>query len=116
MKARMLNGQVRKSAGKIRQTSSGEGSHPTAMADSERMARLLELTQEMGGPLNVVIGRMEYLLGRNNIDGEVARSLNAIFSQAQRLVKLRQQLLGEAHIAPSVADSGLPGFDRERAT
>jgi len=49
----------------------------------------------MGGPLNVVLGRMEFLLGRD-ADKETARSLKAIMSQAEQLVALCQQLLDEA--------------------
>ncbi len=67
----------------------------------------------MGGPLNVGIGRMEYLLERGT-ERETTRSLTAIFSQAQQLVALRQQQLDEARINLGVADSGSPGLDRER--
>jgi hypothetical protein len=44
------------------------------------MERLSLAAQEMGGPLNVVIGRMEYLLERGS-DKETTRSLNAIMPQ-----------------------------------
>jgi hypothetical protein len=45
------------------------------------MERLLLAAQEMGGPLNVVIGRMEYLLERGS-NKEAPRSLNVIMPQA----------------------------------
>jgi signal transduction histidine kinase len=57
------------------------------------MLRLPCIAHEMGGPLNVVLGRMEYLLGRD-ADKETARSLKAMMSQAQQLVALRQQPVG----------------------
>ncbi len=105
MKAGLLNGQVKGNVGQTRPTSSGEKPVMIATVDNDRMTRLLHLAQEMGGPLNVVIGRMEYLLERGT-DRETTRSLKAIFSQAQRLVTLRQQQLDEARINLNVADPG----------
>jgi len=60
--------------------------------DLDRLTQLLCLTQEMGGPLNVVLGRMESLAARN-ADGRTARSLDAVATQAQRLVDLRVEIL-----------------------
>jgi len=57
------------------------------------MRRLLHIAHEMGGPLNVVLGRMEYLLERD-ANRETARSLKAITSQAEQLVALHQRLVG----------------------
>lgn len=53
---------------------------------------------------------MEYLLERGT-DRETTRSLKAIFSQAQRLVALRQQQLDETRINLGVSDSGSHGLD-----
>jgi signal transduction histidine kinase len=82
------------------------------MADSDRMPCLLHIAQEMGGPLNVVIGRMEYLLKRE-ADKETTYSLNAIMPQAQRLVELRQQLIDEASAALTDVDIDSPASTRE---
>ena len=107
MKAGLLNGQVKGNVGQPRPAPNGEKPVTTARVDNDRMTRLLHLAQEMGGPLNVVIGRMEYLLERGT-DRETTRSLKAIFSQAQQLVALRQQQLDEARINLGVADPGSP--------
>lgn len=107
MKAGLLNGQVKGNVGQPRPAPNGEKPVTTARVDNDRMTRLLHLAQEMGGPLNVVIGRMEYLLERGT-DRETTRSLKAIFSQAQQLVALRQQQLDEARINLGVADLGSP--------
>ena len=107
MKAGLLNGQVKGNLGQPWPAPIGEKPVTIATADNDRMTRLLHLAQEMGGPLNVVIGRMEYLLERGT-DRETTRSLKAIFSQAQRLVTLRQQQLDEARINLGVADPGPP--------
>lgn len=64
MKAGLLNGQVKGNVGQTRPAPSGEKPVTIATADNDRMTRVLHLAQEMGGPLNVVIGRMEYLLER----------------------------------------------------
>jgi len=64
------------------------------MTDREQLVRLLDLAQEMGSPLNVVHGRMEYLLDRK-LDRETRRSLTAIMAQAKQLIALRQQLIDE---------------------
>jgi len=110
MKAGLLNGQVKGNVGQAKPALSGEKSVRTATVDNERMTRLHHLAQKMGGPLNVVIGRMEYLLERGT-DRETTRSLKAIFSQAQRLVALRQQQLDETRINLGVSDSGSHGLD-----
>jgi signal transduction histidine kinase len=107
MKAGLLNGQVKGNVGQPRPALNGVKPVTTARVDNDRMTRLLHLAQEMGGPLNVVIGRMEYLLERGT-DRETTRSLKAIFSQAQQLVALRQQQLDEARINLGVADPGSP--------
>ncbi|MDP3090544.1 MAG: histidine kinase dimerization/phospho-acceptor domain-containing protein [Nitrospira sp.] len=107
MKAGMLNGHAKRDAGKTRRTPSREKPLATAIADSDRMIRLLHVAQEMGGPITVVIGRMEYLLERG-ADRETARSLKAIISQAQQLAALRQQLLDEARSTLGVADRASP--------
>ncbi len=107
MKAGLLNGQVKGNVGQPRPAPNGEKPVTTARVDNDRMTRLLHLAQEMGGPLNVVIGRMEYLLERGT-DRETTRSLKAIYSQAQQLVALRQQQLDEARINLGVADPGFP--------
>jgi|CXWL01.1.fsa_nt_gi K+-sensing histidine kinase KdpD len=107
MKSGILDGQTKSNAGKIRQMVSDERHCTPAMADSDRMPRLLHIAHEMGGPLNVVLGRMEYLLGRA-ADRETARGLKAIMSQAEQLVALRQQLLDEACAVRPIADPGTP--------
>jgi signal transduction histidine kinase len=109
MKAGLLNGQVKGNLGQTKPVPSREKPVTTDAADINRMTRLLHLAQEMGGPLNVVIGRMEYLLERGT-DRETTRSLKAIFSQAQRLVALRQQQLDETRINLGVSDSGSHGL------
>ena len=112
MKAGLLNGQVKGNVGQARPAPSRETPVTIAAADINRMTRLLHLAQEMGGPLNVVIGRMEYLLERGT-DRETTRSLKAIFSQAQQLIALRQQQLDEASIYLGVVDPG-PSVSIER--
>ena len=66
----------------------------TPMTDREQFVRLLDLVQEMGGPLNVVHGRMEYLLDRK-LDRETRRSLMATLTQTKQLIALRQQVIDE---------------------
>jgi len=112
MKARIFNGQTKSDVGKTRQMPSGERRCTPAMADSDRMPRLRHIAQEMGGPLSVVIGRMEYLLERG-ADKETTRSLNAIMPQAQRLVELRQQLIDEVSAALTGTALGSPASTRE---
>lgn len=115
MKAGLLNGQVKGNLGQPWPAPSGEKPVTIATADNDRMTRVLHLAQEMGGPLNVVIGRMEYLLERGT-DRETTRSLKAIFSQAQQLVTLRQQQLDEGAstsvspipVPPVLIERGLP--------
>lgn len=107
MKAGMLNGHETRSGVKNGRTPRGERLSTPAMADNDRKTCLLEIAQEMGGPLNVVLGRMEYLLDRG-VDRQTARSLKAIMSQAQQLVALRQQLLDEGRIILGVDDLGSP--------
>jgi len=70
------------------------GSWGAPMTDREQIGHLLDLVQEMGSPLNVVQGRMEYLLDRK-LDRETRRSLTAIMTQAKQLIALRQQLIDE---------------------
>ena len=93
MKAELLNGQVRGNVGQTKPAPSGEKPVTIAAAEINRMTRLLHLAQEMGGPLNVVIGRMEYLLKRGT-DRETTRSLKAIFSQAQQLIRIASTTIG----------------------
>ncbi len=85
-----------------------------ASGDRDQLLRLLQLAQKMGGPLNVVQGRMEYLLDRK-LDRETRRSLAAILSKAEELIDLRQQLIDEASIgvehAGSVPVNGTAGSD-----
>lgn len=80
----------------------------------DQLSRLLQLAQEMGGPLNVVQGRMEYLLDRK-LDRETRRSLTAILTQAKELIGLRQRLIDEAHTgvkhAVSLSPNGAVGSD-----
>jgi len=64
------------------------------LTDREQAVCMLNLLQEMGSPLNVVHGRMEYLLDRK-LDRETRRSLTAILTQAKQLIDLRQQLIDE---------------------
>jgi signal transduction histidine kinase len=84
----------------------------SARGDYGQLLRLLQLAQEMGGPLNVVQGRMEYLLDRK-LDRETRRSLTAILSKAKELIDLRQQLIDEAstgvELAGSVPSNGTAG-------
>ena len=68
----------------------------SSSADEDHGVRLLHLAQEMGTQLNVVHGRMEYLLDRR-LDREMRRSLTAILTQAKQLMALRQQLIDEIH-------------------
>jgi hypothetical protein len=110
MKAGLLNGQVKGNVGQAQPGPSGEKSVGTATVDNDRMTRLHHLAQKMGGPLNVGIGRMGYLLERGT-DRETTRSLKAIFSQAQQLVTLRQPQLDETRINLGVSDSGSHGLD-----
>ena len=105
MRAGMLNGQARTSAGRNRRTPSGERSVSTGIVGSERITRLFHIAQEMGGPLNVVLGRTEYLLWRG-VDKETTRSLKAVMSQAQQLVELRRRLLDEARAGLNVTEVG----------
>ncbi|TKB60640.1 MAG: hypothetical protein E8D49_06030 [Nitrospira sp.] len=58
MKAGLLNGQVKRNVGQTRPAPSGEKPVTIATADNDRMTRVLHLAQEMGGPLNVVIGTL----------------------------------------------------------
>lgn len=95
MKARIFNGQTKSNTGKTMPMPSGGRRCTSAMEGSDRMRRLLHIAHEMGGPLNVVLGRMKFLLGRDT-DKETARCLKAIMSQAEQLVAMRQQLLDEA--------------------
>lgn len=85
-----------------------------ASRDRDQLSRLLQLAQEMGGPLNVVQGRMEYLLDRK-LDRETRRSLMAILSKAEKLIDLRQQLIDEAStgMGPvvSLSPNGAAGSD-----
>ena len=55
------------------------------LTDREQAVCMLNLLQEMGSPLNVVHGRMEYLLDRK-LDRETRRSLTAILTQAKQLI------------------------------
>lgn len=106
MKSGMLNGHAKRNAGKTWRTPSWERPLVTAIVDTERMIRLLHVAQEMGGLLNVVLGRMEDLLDRK-ADKETTRSLNAILSQAQQLV-LCQQRLDAARLTLGGANPGAP--------
>jgi signal transduction histidine kinase len=77
------------------------------LTDEDQRIRLLHLVQEMGTPLNVVHGRMEYLLDRR-LDRETRRSLTAILAQAKQLIALRQQLIDEVRKGREPAVSELP--------
>ena len=107
MKAGTLDGHATKSAEKTSRRQKGGNSFATTRADSDRMTQMLHAAQEMGGPLNVVLGRMELLLERV-ADRETARSLSAIMSQAQQLVELRQYLMDQARAELGVADLDPP--------
>jgi signal transduction histidine kinase len=112
MKAVTLNEHAGRDAEKTGRRLNGKRSLTTEVGVTDRMERLLFAAQEMGGPLNVVIGRMEYLLERGP-DQETVCSLNAIMPQAQRLVELRQQLIDEASAALTDADIDSPASTRE---
>lgn len=101
----MLNGQAKTILGKIRRAPSGERSVSTGIVGSARITRLFHIAQEMGGPLNVVLGRTEYFVGRG-VDKETTRSLKAVMSQAQQLVELRRRLLDEARAGLNVTEVG----------
>lgn len=94
MKAVILNGRKARGVRESTQKSAGEETLARGFSDSARLARLLLIAQEMGGPLNVVIGRMEYLLAYGKAR-DTSRSLKAILSEAERLVDLRRQLMEE---------------------
>jgi signal transduction histidine kinase len=55
------------------------------------LAKKSELAQEMGTPLNVILGRAESLLERTE-DENTHASLQSIVIQVERLILLRQQL------------------------
>jgi hypothetical protein len=55
------------------------------------LAKKSELAQEMGAPLNVILGRAESLLERTE-DEKTHASLQSIVKQVERLILLRQQL------------------------
>ncbi|TKS62341.1 MAG: hypothetical protein EWM73_02576 [Nitrospira sp.] len=112
MKSVTLNEHAGRDAEKTGRRLNGKRSLTTGVGVTDRMERLLHAAQEMGGPLSVVIGRMEYLLERGP-DKETVRSLNAIMPQAQRLVELRQQLIDEASAALTGIALGSPASTSE---
>jgi len=78
-----------------------------SLTDGDQPIRLLHLAQQMGTPLNVVHGRMEYLLDQK-LDRETRRSLTAILTQAKQLIDLRQQLLDQIRQGGERAAPELP--------
>ena len=104
MKAVMLNGRAMKSVEEHGGKLNGKKPFSTGGENTDCVTHLLFIAQEMGGPLNVVLGRMEYRLDRGT-DSETTRSLKAIFSQARRLVKLRHQLMDKACAVPTGVES-----------
>ena len=108
----LLNGHAERNEETTGRRLNGKRPLTTGVGVTDRMERLLLTDQEMGGPLNVVIGRMEYLLERG-ADRETAHSLKAILSQGQQLVVLRQQQLDEARLTLGVANPGSRFRSRE---
>jgi signal transduction histidine kinase len=60
------------------------------------LTKTSELAQEMGTPLNVVLGRAESLLAQPG-DGTAHAALQSIVRQVERLIHLRQQLCALDH-------------------
>jgi len=59
-------------------------------------AKMAGLAQEMGTPLNVILGRAELLLEQTE-DGETRATLQSIVRQVERLIPLREQLCSFDH-------------------
>jgi len=110
MKARVLSDDPMITRKNSRRGIKGQQGSASVGAGADQMARLLEIAQQMGGPLNVVLGRAEYLLEQDG-DEQTRRSARAIFSQVQQLIELRQQLMAEACTALGEGDAG-PATDR----
>lgn len=77
----------------------------TGVGGADRMEALLLAAQEMGGPLNVVIGRMEYLLKRG-ADKKTVHSLNAI--RRRRRMNSIWHAVGQVETPPGI------GYKRSR--
>ena len=60
------------------------------------LTKTSELAQEMGTPLNVILGRAESLLERTE-DEKIQASLQSIVRQVERLISLRQELCNLDH-------------------
>ena len=54
-------------------------------------AKMAGLAQEMGTPLNVILGQAELLLEQTE-DGKTRAALQSIVRQVERLIPLREQL------------------------
>ena len=71
---------------------------------TERLAELGTLASgmahEIGTPMNVILGRAEYLMDRSQ-DDVVKRGLQSIISQVERITKIMNQLLAFARRRPS---------------
>ena len=59
------------------------------------------LVHEIGTPLNIIAARAEYLSAMVEEDSEIARGLNTIVEQVERISSLMQQLLDFARQYPS---------------
>ncbi len=110
MKAGMFSDNTMITRRNSRREIKGQQGSASVAAGADQMARLLEIAQQMGGPLNVVLGRAEYLLEQDGNE-QTRRSARAIFSQVQQLVELRQQLMAEVCTALGEGDAG-PAMDR----
>ncbi len=83
-------------------------------------AKMSGLAQEMGTPLNVILGHAESLLERRE-DETAQAALLTIVRQVERLIPLRQQLCTldrEPRSEPAAADlkamaEGIPGLVSE---
>jgi signal transduction histidine kinase len=60
------------------------------------LAKTSELAQEMGTPLNVILGQAELLLEQTE-DGKTRAALQSIVRQVERIIPLREQLCSLDH-------------------
>jgi len=71
---------------------------------TERVAELgtlaASMAHEIGTPMNVILGRAEYLMGRTD-DDTMKKGLGTIVAQVERITKLMNQLLSLARLGPA---------------
>jgi PAS domain S-box-containing protein len=72
--------------------------------ESEKLAAVGQLTSglahEIGTPLNVIIGRAEYMLRKMPPEDPLRKNLESIISQIERITKIVQQLLSYTRMKP----------------